>query len=54
MEDYDKEYYAKMQVLREECAALGHNFKFLHFGPLGNPWYYCTYCNQSKVDPIDA
>ena len=53
MEEYDKTYYARMKEIREECGKLGHNFRFSHLGPLGNPWSYCTYCGASKVEGID-
>jgi transposase len=52
MEEYDKTYYARMKEIREECGKLGHNFLFSHFGPVGHPWSYCTYCGASKVEGI--
>lgn len=50
MEEYDKEYYAKLKVLKDKCS---HNYRFSHLGPLGNPWSYCIYCGISKVDDVD-
>ena len=53
MIEFDKVHYAKMKELREEGGKLGHDFRFSHFGPLGNPWSYCTYCGASKVEACD-
>lgn len=50
MEEFDKEHYAKMAALRLKCAALGHNWRFTNFGPLGAAWYHCGTCGASRVE----
>lgn len=50
MAEYDKEHYAKLRCLREECGATdGHTMQFTHLGPLGNPWFCCSKCGATEV-----
>lgn len=51
MEEFDKEYYVQLKLLRDKCSE--HNFKFSDFGLLGHPWYYCTICGKTKVGDLD-
>ena len=53
MAEYDKDYFAKLKVLHEQCGTLGHNWRFTHLGPLGHPWFSCTVCSKSRVDGFD-
>lgn len=51
MEAYDREtYWPARKLLHEACGAVGHNWRFSHHGPLGDPWFFCTACNLSKVE----
>lgn len=49
MKDYDRDVYhpARRQLI-EECGKIGHNMKFQHLGPLGDPWFSCTHCRASE------
>jgi hypothetical protein len=53
MADYDKDYYAKLNELREECGSNeGHTMQFTHVGPLGNPWFACSKCGKTEVKEL--
>lgn len=53
MDEYDHcIHYPALKQLRDDCGALGHNFVFKSFGPVGNPWYICEYCGLTKVEDI--
>jgi hypothetical protein len=53
MHEFDIAHYKKLQTLQEECAVIGHNMRFTHLGPLGDPWYSCTMCHKSHVELND-
>ena len=51
MESYDKEvYYPALRELRARCAAETHTWEFTDLNVLGNPWYTCTKCGQTRIE----
>jgi hypothetical protein len=48
MAEFDKTHYAAMRELQDECKESGHNWRFTHLGPLGDPWFSCTLCHASE------
>ena len=50
MAEFDKIHYAKLVELQKECGGTTlHNYRFTHTGPIGHPWFCCTYCGATKV-----
>lgn len=50
--DFDHSYYyPNLKDMREACGKLGHKWIFSHFGPMGNPWFYCGVCHASECRP---
>lgn len=47
MKEFDSLQQEEIRSLREQCT---HNFRFTNLGPLGHPWFHCTYCGKSKVE----
>lgn len=43
-------YWPQRKELREQCAEVGHVWRFSNFGPLGDPWFHCNVCGTSKVE----
>lgn len=49
MADFDVGHRQRMRALQQECGNAGHNWRFTHLGPLGNPWFACSYCHKSEA-----
>lgn len=54
MAEYDRVAQAERRILQAECEALGHQWRFTHLGPLGDPWFICTCCEKTNVERSDG
>jgi hypothetical protein len=50
MKPFDEQQRPARKALQDECGLSGHNMRFTHLGPLGDPWFSCTLCHLSKVE----
>ncbi len=45
MQAYDKEYYAELRKLQEECGKIGHSKGYYYDNGIGTAWYRCPTCD---------
>jgi len=48
MADFDVGHYQRMRALQQECGIAGHHWRFTHLGPVGHPWFACSYCPSPR------
>lgn len=49
MRDFDENYYIpNVKEIRDACDAIGHEWRFSHYGPMHDPWFMCDACRMME------